>query len=88
LGHKVRHVEAMDNTNEPILKAFAEGAIAGYRQRFENPFDADFSAVFRIEKTGSETAFGLVEFVQAQMFMALCVSLDMLPSLLRRLPSV
>jgi len=75
LGHKAGHVEAMDKTDEPILKAFAEGAIAGYRQRFENPFDADFSAVFRIEKTGSETAFGLVEFVQApDVYGAMCIA--------------
>lgn len=65
----------MDKTDESILKAFAEGAIAGYRQRFENPFDADFSAVFRIEKTGSKTAFGLVEFVQApDVYVAMCIA--------------
>jgi hypothetical protein len=65
----------MEKTNEATLKIFAEGAIAGYRQRFENPFDADFSAVFRIERTGSDITFGLVEFVQApDVYGAMCIA--------------
>ena len=65
----------MEDTNRSILEAFTEGAIKGYRQRFDDPFDADVSAVFRVERTDNDNTFGLIEFVQApDVYGAMCIA--------------
>lgn len=65
----------MEEIQEPELRVFAEAVISGYTQRFRNPFDAEVSAVFRIERTGSDETFGLVEFVQApDVYGAMCIA--------------
>lgn len=55
----------MDERQDPDLKMFARSALEGYRRLFDDPFDADSSAVFRIERIGDTSRYVLVEFVRA-----------------------